>query len=82
MRLDKYLKVTRIVKRREVAHDFIEQDRCFVNDKLAKPSTNVKENDIILLNISPTRQVKIKVLKVAEFSSIKDSKTMYEILED
>ena len=47
MRLDKYLKVSRIIKRRTVAKEACEGGRVAINDKVAKPSTDVKEGDII-----------------------------------
>jgi len=47
MRLDKYMQVSRIIKRRTVAKEVIDQDLVVVNDKPAKPSTEVKENDVI-----------------------------------
>ena len=47
MRLDKYLKVSRIIKRRTIAKEACESGRVFINDKVAKPSTEVNENDII-----------------------------------
>ncbi|MDD4172434.1 MAG: S4 domain-containing protein, partial [Syntrophomonas sp.] len=49
MRLDKYLKVSRIIKRRTVAKDFAENDRVMVNGRVAKPSSEVKVGDIITL---------------------------------
>ena len=47
MRLDKYLKVSRIIKRRTVSHDLASADRVLVNNKLAKPGLKLKVNDII-----------------------------------
>ena len=49
MRLDKYLKVSRIIKRRTVAKEACENGRVAINDKVAKPSTDVKEGDIMKL---------------------------------
>ncbi len=51
MRLDKYLKVSRIIKRRTVAKEVCESGRVTINDKVAKPSTDVKEGDIIEITI-------------------------------
>lgn len=82
MRLDKYLKVSHLVKRRGIAHDFISLGNVKVNDKVAKPSTIIKENDTITLKISDIRTVIIKVLQIKEHSSIQDSKEMYEVLSD
>ena len=51
MRLDKYLKVTRIIKRRTISKDIINFGQVKVNNKIAKPSTNLKVNDIISLQM-------------------------------
>ena len=50
MRLDKYLKVSRIIKRRTVAKDASSSERILVNNKIAKPSTDIKVGDIITIN--------------------------------
>ncbi|MDD2619900.1 MAG: S4 domain-containing protein, partial [Syntrophomonadaceae bacterium] len=49
MRLDKFLKVSRIIKRRSVARDFADSERVMINDRIAKPSSEVKIGDIISL---------------------------------
>ncbi len=82
MRLDKFLKVSHLVKRREVAHDFINLGKVLVNGKIAKPSTIVKKGDIVVLNISELRKVSFEVVKILEHCSIEEGKTMYKILED
>ena len=52
MRLDKYLKVSRIIKRRTVAKEACESGRVTINGKVAKPSTDVKEDDIIEISFA------------------------------
>ncbi len=79
MRLDKYLKVSHIIKRRTVAKETIDKDRIYVNGKLAKPSTNVVENDIITIEYA-SKTLKIKVLSINEYTSKNDSSSMYEVI--
>lgn len=65
MRLDKYLKVTRLIKRRTVANEACDAGRVSVNGKIARASLEVKENDVIEINLGQ-KPLKIKVLKVVE----------------
>ena len=63
MRLDKYLKVSRLIKRRSVANEACDNGRVFINDKPAKASANVKEGDIITISFG-NKEVKVEVLDV------------------
>ncbi len=63
MRLDKFLKVSRLIKRRTVANEACDAGRVLVNDKVAKASVNVKAGDIIEIQFG-TRSVKAEVLNV------------------
>lgn len=65
MRLDKYLKVSRLIKRRTVANEACDAGRVFINDNPAKASTNVKVGDIITIHFG-NKDVKVEVLSVAE----------------
>lgn len=65
MRLDKYLKVSRLIKRRTVANEACDAGRVLINDKQAKASTNVKEGDIITIQFG-NKDVKVQVLDVQE----------------
>ena len=65
MRLDKYLKVSRLIKRRTVANEACDAGRVLVNDKPAKASLNVKEGDVIQIQFG-TKTVKVEVLDVQE----------------
>ena len=80
MRLDKYLKLTRLIKRRTVAHEACDADRVMVNGKVARASLAVKEGDIIELNLG-SRPLRVKVLKVSEYVTKDDAPTCYQILE-
>ncbi|MBO5987197.1 MAG: RNA-binding S4 domain-containing protein [Lachnospiraceae bacterium] len=65
MRLDKYLKVSRLIKRRTVANEACDGGRVMINDKPAKSSTNVKVGDVITIGFG-NKEVKVEVLSVQE----------------
>lgn len=81
MRLDKFLKVSRIIKRRTVANEVSEMGCILVNEKPAKPSKQLKVGDIITV-ISKTSQFKYKVVEVPSRNiSIQEAQTLYEKLD-
>lgn len=80
MRLDKYLKVTRLIKRRTVANDACDAEKIVVNGKIARASYDVKVGDIIEINMG-TRPLKIKVLNVAEYATKENAADNYTIIE-
>ena len=80
MRLDKYLKVSRIIKRRTVAKEACEGGRVSINDKVANPSTDVKEGDIIIINFA-NRTLKAEIVNITEHVRKDDAKDMYRIIE-
>lgn len=80
MRLDKYLKVSRIIKRRTVAKEVCEGGRVSINGKVVKPSVVVKEGDIIEIQFA-NRSLKAKIVNIAEHVRKEDAKEMYVILE-
>jgi len=80
MRLDKYLKVSRIIKRRTVAKEVCEGERVSINGKIAKPSTVVKEGDIIEIKFA-NRSLKARIINIVEHVKKENAKEMYEILE-
>ena len=80
MRLDKYLKVSRIIKRRTVAKEACDGQRVMINGKIAKASTDVKENDIIEISFA-SRIIKAKIINITEPVRKEDAKSMYEIIE-
>ena len=79
MRLDKYLKVSRLIKRRTVANEACDAGRVLVNDRPAKASVNVKAGDIIEIQFG-TSSVKVEVLDVQETVRKDDAKEMFEYL--
>lgn len=80
MRLDKYLKVSRIIKRRTIAKEACESGRVLINGKVAKPSTDVKEDDIIEISFA-SRIIKAKIINIKEHVRKEEAKEMYVILE-
>ena len=81
MRLDKYLKVSRLIKRRTVAKDVAMAERILVNGKLAKPSKDIKVSDIITIEFG-TKIVNVRVLSVDEKTKKENSSLMYELIEE
>lgn len=81
MRIDKYLKVARILKRREVGKQLALNERLFINDRVAKPSSEVKIDDIIKIEFGH-REIVIKVLEIRESASKEQAFKMYEVIEE
>lgn len=80
MRIDKYLKVSRLIKRRTVATEACNSGRITVNDKVAKASTDVKEGDVIVIGFGE-KQTKVRVLKIVEFIKAEEASTMFEAID-
>lgn len=82
MRLDKFLKVSRLIKRRTVANEVSDMGRVLVNNNPAKPAKQIKENDIITIEYA-NRVVKVKVLKVPTTNvSVQEAPSLYQLVED
>ena len=81
MRLDKYLKVSRIIKRRTVANEACDADHVTVNGRRAKASYDVKEGDILEITFGQ-RTLKLRVKEVKDTVAKADAAAMYEIIED
>ncbi len=79
MRIDKYLKVSRLIKRRSVANEACDCGRITVNGKIVKASYDVKENDIIEIKMGE-RTVKVQVASIAEHVLKNDASTLYKPL--
>lgn len=80
MRLDKYLKVTRLIKRRTVANDACDAEKIVVNGKIARASYDVKVGDIIEINMG-TKPLKVKVLNVTEYATKETASDNYTVIE-
>ena len=81
MRLDKYLKISRIIKRRTVANDACDTEHVCVNGRRAKASYDVKEGDVIEITFGQ-RTLKVRVLTVKDSVAKADAASMYEIIEE
>ena len=81
MRLDKYLKTARILKRRTVSKELADQQRVYVNGRIAKPSTDVKEGDLIKV-IFGHRELTVRVLMIQKQVSKHDAASMFEVGEE
>lgn len=79
MRLDKYLKVSRLIKRRTVANEACDGGRVLINDKPAKASTNVKVGDVITISFG-NKEVKVEVLDVQETVRKEEAAEMFKYL--
>ena len=79
MRLDKFLKVSRLIKRRTVANEACDAGRVLVNDKVAKASVNIKIGDVIEIQFG-TKSVKVEVLNVQETVRKEEAQEMYRYL--
>lgn len=79
MRLDKYLKVSRLIKRRTVANEACDAGRILINDRPAKASAQVKAGDVLEIQFG-TRSVKVEVLDVQETVKKEAAQEMYRYL--
>ncbi len=80
LRIDKYLKNSRIIKRRTVAKEACEQGRVFINERLAKPGDEVKVGDVIQVNFG-TGSMKVEVLNVSDNVRKDCAEELYKIIE-
>ncbi len=79
MRLDKYLKVSRLIKRRTVANEACDAGRVLINDKPAKASSNVKAGDILTIQFG-NKEVKVEVVDVQETVKKDEAKELFRYL--
>ena len=79
MRLDKFLKVSRIIKRRTVANEACDAGRVIINDKPAKASTNVKVGDILTIQFG-NKETKVEILDVQETVKKDDAKELFRYI--
>jgi len=80
MRLDKYLKVSRLVKRRTVANELCDAKHVEVNGKIARASYEVKPGDVLVLSIG-ARKTQARVLSISEYATKENAAGMFEIIE-
>jgi len=81
MRIDKFLKLSRLIKRRTIAKDILDIGLVKINDKVAKPSTEVKNGDIIELSLGE-RKLIVKVLEILTSANKNNASSMFEVILD
>lgn len=81
MRLDKFLKVSRLIKRRTVAKEIADQGRISINDKVAKSSSDVTTNDTLEIRFG-NKTLTVNVLKIVETTKKEESADMYEVISE
>ena len=81
MRIDKYLKLTRLIKRRTVAKELLERGIFKINDKVAKPSSEAKEGDILVLLLG-RHKLTVRVNKIVSYVKKEDAQDLYELISD
>lgn len=81
MRLDKFLKVSRIIKRRTVAKSIADQGRILINDKQAKSSSSVSAGDVLTIKFG-NKTEKVKINKVIETTKKAEAEQMYSIIDE
>lgn len=79
MRLDKYLKITRLIKRRTVANEACDAGKIEVNGKIARASYDVKIGDVIAINMGQ-RPIKVEVLNVSEYATKENAAENYRVI--
>jgi ribosomal 50S subunit-recycling heat shock protein len=78
MRLDKYLKTSRLIKRRTIANEACDAGKVTVNGKVARASYEVKEGDVIGLNLA--RKLSVKVISISEYANKSNASDLYEVV--
>ncbi|EME5422177.1 RNA-binding S4 domain-containing protein [Enterococcus faecium] len=81
MRLDKFLKISRIIKRRSVAKEVSDKGRIQINGKLAKSSSDVKVGDILKVQFG-NKTLEVKIMELHESTKKEDAQKMYEIISE
>lgn len=80
MRLDKFLKVSRIIKRRTVAKEVCDRGNVLINARPAKASSEVKTGDVLQIDFGQ-RKIRVEIISEAESVKAQDAKELYKILE-
>jgi ribosomal 50S subunit-recycling heat shock protein len=81
MRLDKFIKVSRIIKRRTVAKEICDSGKVLLNDRAAKAGSEVKPGDIMQIHFG-NKTLKVKIIDVKENIPAKEAASLYEVLEE
>lgn len=81
MRLDKFLKVSRLIKRREVAKQITDMGLVTINGKIAKPSSEVKIGDKISISSVSNRTINVEVKDIKNYTTIEAASNLYQVIE-
>ena len=81
MRIDKYLKVSRILKRRTVSKELAENERIEINGRIVKPGHDVNPGDIVTITFG-NRKLEVRVLSTEEVKRKADAATMYDVISE
>ena len=81
MRIDKYLKLTRLIKRRTVAKELLDRGMFLINDRVAKPSNEVNVGDVIFLPLG-RHKLTVRVLKIVDYATKDNAHDLYEVVKD
>ncbi len=81
MRIDKFLKVSRLIKRREVAKELCDDGDVTINGRVAKPGTEVANDDNVVLVLG-RHTITLRILDIRPFANKEDASKMYEIISD
>lgn len=81
MRIDKYLKLTRLIKRRTVAKELLDRGIFTINGRVAKPSSVVNEGDIVVLPLG-RHKLTIKVVRLVSYTKKETAQELYELIKD
>ncbi len=82
MRLDKFLKVSRLIKRRTIAKEVADQGRIDVNEKAAKASTDIKVGDVLAVHFGGNRTLTVRIDRIVETTKKDEAAEMYTIVSD
>lgn len=81
MRIDKYLKISRLIKRRTVAKDVCDGEKIRINGRIVKPSAEIKVGDRIILEMG-NHVIEVKVLATPNSVRANEAQTLYELIQD
>lgn len=81
MRIDKYMKVTRLIKRREMAKEMLDKGMMTINGKIAKPASEIKEGDEVVLTTPAGKKLTFTVKAIKNYANIQEAETLYEMKE-
>ncbi|MFA6728668.1 MAG: S4 domain-containing protein [Prevotella sp.] len=82
MRIDKYLKLTRLIKRRELAKQMLDAGFISINGKTAKPANEINIGDLILIKTLSGKKISVEVKKILNVATVKSASELYELKEN